>query len=79
MIGFLLGVFYVENRVQKLMDRNGLTDRYRVDTIPRNSDTSHKSLLIWQKRRRSNDNHYKKHNLPTMLAGSRASQSKPLD
>jgi hypothetical protein len=41
MIGFLLGVFYVENRVQKLMDRNGLTDRYRVDTIPRNSDTSH--------------------------------------
>jgi hypothetical protein len=41
MIGFLLGVFYVENRVQKLMDRNGLTDRYRVDTIARNSDTSH--------------------------------------
>jgi hypothetical protein len=41
MIGFLLGVFYVENRVQKLMDRNGFTDRYRVDSIPRNSDTSH--------------------------------------
>ena len=41
MIGFLLGVFFVEHRVQKLIDRNGIGDRYRVETIPRNSDTSH--------------------------------------
>ena len=41
MIGFLLGVFYVEHRAQKLMDRNGIGDRYRVETIARNSDTSH--------------------------------------
>jgi hypothetical protein len=41
MIGFLLGVFYVEHRAQKLMDRNGIGDRYRVETIGRNSDTSH--------------------------------------
>jgi hypothetical protein len=41
MIGFLLGVFFVEHRSQKLLDRNGIGDRYRVDTIARNSDTSH--------------------------------------
>lgn len=41
MIGFLLGVFFVEHRAQKLIDRNGIGDRYRVETIPRNSDTSH--------------------------------------
>lgn len=41
MIGFLLGVFFVEHRAQKLMDRNGIGDRYRVETIPINSDTSH--------------------------------------
>jgi hypothetical protein len=41
MIGFLLGVFYVEHRAQKLMDRNGIGNRYRVETIARNSDTSH--------------------------------------
>ena len=41
MIGFLLGVFFVEHRAQKLIDRNGIGDRYKVETIPRNSDTSH--------------------------------------
>jgi hypothetical protein len=41
MIGFLLGVFFVEHRAQKLIDRNGIGDRYRVETISRNSDTSH--------------------------------------
>ena len=41
MRGFLLGVFFVEHRAQKLIDRNGIGDRYRVETILRNSDTSH--------------------------------------